>query len=73
MTTDGIDPKLLRLARLLSLASFTGFVLALPPVLASRYWGRVARLTEQMLAGSLDAWADEATGTAQLIKEVMSR
>jgi hypothetical protein len=38
MTTDGIDPKLLRLANALSFMAYTGFVLALPPALAGRYW-----------------------------------
>jgi hypothetical protein len=73
MTTDGIDPKLLRLANALSFMAYTGFVLALPPALAGRYWATVTRLTEQMLAGSLNAWADETADTAQLVKEVMSR
>lgn len=73
MTTDGIDPKLLRLASALSWIAYTGFVLALPPALAGRYWATVTRLTHEMLTSSLHAWADETVDTAHLIKEVMSR
>jgi hypothetical protein len=65
---DGIDPRTLLLAKVLSTAAYSGLLLFLPSMLADRIWRTATDVGDVIIRQAIGAWTDDV----ELVQDVFS-
>jgi hypothetical protein len=60
----GIDPRVLTLAKGLSMLAYTGVILVLPPLMAAKAIQIAERVTAKIIGESLLTWAEDILDNA---------